>query len=912
MKPHIRLFPIFTILLLSLTAQAQSEALLNDAGLLNNEIMNGSLNNTGTNLNFTNSGNGSLNSSFMNNGSVQNGGALNSLNVPSVNMALPNDSSGFNSVPANIAPLPPIEPAATINAARPSNQVISGNQDLPEVGNDPERLTAEEKVADDVRTRLTADLNKYCLDYCNILSIDVRTKEAFNTSKADLGFENVATNAGRNFKIRNVRPTILIDSRFGSTNIDRLQKLFTQLVERYQYPIELKWSKVTFPESGNTAKGEAEIRADFAQQVRSQMERIVTEFCPNECKIQAVDVDVSRASMDDIQSGAVSRYLFARDSRGALFVRGVNGRVTISSEMDGDRKRRIENLIRESMVPFGAVNIAFKEIAFPRAATEIQKDLDAEREDPYGLGKLEALLKMIKEHGNTKEVYKETNSSSIQNQSERSASLSESNNSSNSLNSMSSREAQELLKNGESFWSQRNMFIVGGIALALIIIGAIGLRHVLTGKRMQGIIHEANHNLSSNMRDSSHSNDGTGTGGGSGQGTGFGSGSFSNGFAGGLTTELQHRLELDNLRDELIQVFIKHPKVARDVFGRMLRDEGIEQTARYVTIFGEVIVFELLGDADLKKDIATLAEYVHINLPTVPEEDKLQLLKNLKLRLTASKMRQMSSKTLDVFDFLKGKSGRQIYELVVDESPRVQGIVLTQLVTEKRREIFELFEGSGKVDLLRELSNSDLVAREYLINVADALKRKATAKPNFDAENTRGSDVLIDLLERADLQEQRDLMAELDQTNPEAARMLRTRLVTIESLAFLRDGLLIEIFLNMDPQAMAAFLAGTRDHIRRLIFSKAPPDLAAGWSETLENIRSIDHDTYRLSEMQVISKVRGLTSSGLINILEINNSLYPRVNPQDELNNETQAMGRGDTAVAGGARTFRIKKPIVA
>lgn len=885
--------------------------LLNNGALTNNIPFNNSLKNNGAFTNTAPSNPAPLN--FGPTSPVNNTKTTNSFvnTAPAVNVVPPPQNVFMqNSAPSNIA-VPQAAPSNTTNQA----PIMASEKNFQDAISDPEREGVEEKVAEEMRGHLTNDLGRYCLEYCNVLSVTVNSQEVFDTSTADLGFETAqSTSSNRRFKIRGVKATILVDTRFGSGNIEKIQKLFTELDERYPYKVDYKWSKVAFPETGNTAKSEAEVRSDFAGQVRNQLERIVSEFCPAECKLHNVDVTVSRASVDEVQSGAASRYLFARDGRGALYVRGVVSQISIDSQMEPARKQRIESLMREHLLPFGNVTLQVREMPFPRSYDEIQKDLNEERNDPFGLNKLDRMLKMIKEHGNTKEIIKETSTSASENSlssSERSA-INQNNTENSSLSSkelsaqersqLSNTESNSSLTNkeeGEEFWTQRNMLIVGGIILALLIVTAIGLRFVVTGKRMQAVIHEG-------MQ-------GAGAEGGAQNGrlgapmgmvlaspAAESAATLASGSGSSSTSkeEFKKQIELKELRESLIQTFILSPKAAQDVFGRMLRDDGIEHSAKFVTIFGEMIVFELLGDADLKKEIATLAEYVHVNLPSLGMDEQIELLRQLKLRLTASKMRLLSARTLDVFDFLKSKSARQIYELISDESTRCQGIVLTQLGTEKRREIFELFEGNAKVDLLRELSSGDLVPRDYLINVAEALRRKALSRPNFDGENVRGTDVLLDLLERAQLQEQRDLMSDLDQTNAEAARLLRSRLVTVETLPFLRDGLLIEIFLSMEPQAMASFLAGTREHIRRLIFSKAPSDLANGWAEALESMRSIDADAYRLAEMQVISKIRGMASSGLLNLLEVNSSLYPK----------TEGIGESmDTQ-----RAFKINNPIVA
>jgi flagellar motor switch protein FliG len=823
-------------------------------------------------------------------------------------------------------------PSAPASFAPSSTSAPSEGRNSPGIAgiSDPEMERHNEVISSKINQRLFGDLQRYCLDYCNVLSMDVTSQETFETGNSDLGFEGTTPQSGgRTFATNGARVEVMVDTRFGSGNIDRLQKIFQKILERYPIPTQIQWSLVTFPDSATNAKSEAQVRGDFSQVVRGQLERVVAEFCPRDCKIHSLDLAIARAGVDEIQNGNAFRYLFSRDGRGALYVRGVSAVVSLNSLMDAERKDRIRALMNETLEPFGSVNLQTKEIPFPRSAEEVQKDLDMERGDPWGLKKLSEALKVFREFANTKEIVREretqssTNSSSSINselsrsEREKNSQISSERNSEKESESAieKARETQNKEMNsqlasttesGKSFWTQEMVLIAGGILLALVIAGALGLRYVVTGKRMQQVINEGIVGMGQAPASVVY---GMATGGdaGVGQVSSFGVAPVSSAALNsgqGLSEEVRRHVALQSLRDELVQIFVTQPKVARDVFGRMIREDGIENTSRYVVIFGEMMIFELLGDADLKKEIDTLAEYIHVNAPVVKPEEQVELLRALRLKMTAGKMRLMTSRTLDMFDFLKSKSPRQIFDLIGDEAPRSQAIVLTQLSTEKRRAVFELYEGQAKVDLLRELSNNSVVQREYLHNVAEALKRKAQTKPSFEGENVQGIDVLLDLLERAELQDQRDLMADLDKNSLEIARTLRTRLVTIETLPYLRDGLLLEVFLSMEAHTMATFLAGTRDHIRNLILSKAPADVAENWVENLEQIRSIDTETMRLAEMQVISKVRSFANQGLLSVLDINLALYPKGDLQlDDANGTNSATAK---------RVFKISNPLVA
>src|SRR5690606_3062673 len=130
-----------------------------------------------------------------------------------------------------------------------------------------------------------------------------------------------------------------------------------------------------------------------------------------------------------------------------------------------------------------------------------------------------------------------------------------------------------------------------------------------------------------------------------------------------------------------------------------------------------------------------------------------------------------------------------------------------------RRVVFEMFQGQARIDLMQELCRADAIPKDYLFSVANALHRKTTSSASYDTANLRSSEILYDLLERSPLNEQRALMHNLAQTNAEAARGLKMKLITIETLQFLKDGHLLDIVLNIDREELLAFMKAAPEHI---------------------------------------------------------------------------------------------------
>ena len=333
-------------------------------------------------------------------------------------------------------------------------------------------------------------------------------------------------------------------------------------------------------------------------------------------------------------------------------------------------------------------------------------------------------------------------------------------------------------------------------------------------------------------------------------------------------------MKIEFLREELLTAFTDNPKVARDTFTRMLQEEGVEQTSRYVNLFGPMIIFDMMNDPNLQRDLHDLSEFYYKSTYAFTDEQTLDLLNGLKTKVTSSEIRVMSRKRAEQFDFLQNLDATQIFALVSEEKPHVQSVVLTQLDHNRRRTVFDMYEGESKVALMRELCKADAIPKEYLANVAKALHKKVLSRTEFDTEQLRSSDIIIDLLEKSSLNEQRALMADLVTTNPEASRAIKLKLVTVEMLPYIKDGHLLDIVMGLEREDLLTFLIGSPDHIRELLLAKAPAELSQSWMEDIEQVSGIDEGRYRLAEMRILGRVRNLANSGAIRLIDLNERIF--------------------------------------
>ncbi len=700
----------------------------------------------------------------------------------------------------------------------------------------------------DVRAKIQPALLQYCKDACMVIDIAPIIDENLGESD-DLGFEGVVgEEQSELLTVTKVNIQIQVDDRVTSINRERMSSILKNNLQSSSYLADVMWIPVSLPQIGQTMAKEEQLKQMVQQRVSQAIEKVIESYCPDSCVLSQTTVTGNLITPDESVDEVPEQLARDKSGNGILKIDGIEVEVSIDDSIQAGTRNKIVNVMKAKTRFHAPVKLDVLVTSFPESfATKKEKE-DLASADPYGLGRLRETLKIFRELAGTKEIITNNSTSdrsAISNISREELTSSERNQFNSASGSASKTEPWE--------WT----LYIAGIILLLGILALLIIRFAGANRDAKMMMEAAAYapreqqtrssgvaNSSERVLPESHRND------------------------------MSIRMRIEDLKNELIGIFVDQPKVAKETFSRLLQEEGIEETAKYVHIFGHMVVFELLSDPNLQRDLYELSEYYHKSEFVFSHDDEFKLINALKTRVIANEIRVLTRKQMDQFDFLSKLDSNQVYSLIAEEKPPVQSIVLTQLDHKRRRAVFEMYQGESKVTLMKELCRADAIPKDYLANVAMVLHKKVTSRPEFDTENIRSSDILFDLLEKANLTEQKALMANLKATNQDAARAIKLKLVTVEIVPYLKDGHMVEIMLGLDRADVKMFLAGTREHIRNLILSKAPDELAESWVEDLENMAGFDEQAFRLAEMKILSRIRSLVNNGVINLLDLNEMIF--------------------------------------
>ena len=722
-----------------------------------------------------------------------------------------------------------------------------------------------------VRNLLEPLLDKYCRDQCKLMSVTAQV-DLESPDQLAPGFDDIDPRSQVRLMASSARAKILMDEKVGPISRGKLMDLVQQYLDTLDFPVRVETQIAHFPQPIGSASKVAELRDRVSKQFKNTLEDLFRQFCPEQCMLADYELQTEVVNSEEASYGGSRE--FVEDGGIAIRVKNITGTLLVDDDLLPEERNNVLEMAKLKTNYLKNVTMNLRSLKFPkpvglmgsnglagngRAGRSLASNNSSNdtRDSKSLLNATETRTNSLEEKNSSSQTNTNQNSSNVN---------TENKSSSNETNARQERyerfEKIERVESGDAVQKELQKFKVFGLIFACSVISLLIFlamasyrpRASAGGSGVTRIIQQ----LASDPITAS-------------SGPTVGSSSSAGDDRTGLVVK---RYEIERLKDELMGVFAQQPRVAKQVFSRILTEEGVEVTAQYVNIFGESVVLDMLRDPSLQNDMNELMEYYAKNPISLTDDERLELLQVLHNRTIAGKLVVMGSRSSQLFDFLADMDGLQIMELVRNESLTVKSIVMTQCDHQKRQQIFTQMDERHRMQLMTELSRIDYLPRDYITNVANALKRKRRENPKLNTEALPGSEVLLTLLERTGPDVQRTVVKSLEASNPESARNLKAKLVSTDTLRHLRDGQLLEVVLSLKHDELLQFLKGAANELRASIFSKCPKDLVAELEEELGTVQLLSRETYMAVERKILNRLKIMANEGLVNLVETNERMF--------------------------------------
>ena len=217
---------------------------------------------------------------------------------------------------------------------------------------------------------------------------------------------------------------------------------------------------------------------------------------------------------------------------------------------------------------------------------------------------------------------------------------------------------------------------------------------------------------------------------------------------------------------------------------------------------------------------------------------------------------------------------RSIFNLIRDEQPQTMAFVISHLSPEKAAQIFALLPGEHRDRVIERLATLVPTPIEVTEKVVNVLNAKMGVKQTRALSQTGGVTPAADILNAMDKNISRELLASIEERNPELSQAIRKKMFTFEDLLLLQPAVIQRIMRETEMHDLALALKKASEPLKKLLLSNISRRGAEAVTDEIAMLGHVKLRDVEAAQLRIIDAVRKLEAEGEIDLDEARNTEY--------------------------------------
>lgn len=219
------------------------------------------------------------------------------------------------------------------------------------------------------------------------------------------------------------------------------------------------------------------------------------------------------------------------------------------------------------------------------------------------------------------------------------------------------------------------------------------------------------------------------------------------------------------------------------------------------------------------------------------------------------------------FEFLDAADARSIAMLLDGELPETVALVLAHLAPMQASAVVGHLAPGDKADVAQAIATMGTAAPDAVALVAETLRhRTRSVVPKEQVEVVGGVQPLVEIINRADVATERELLAALDARDPELAEEVRARMLTFDDLVRFEARDVQQILRGIAPPVLALAIKGAPEAVSAVIRENMSERNRELLDDELGILGAVRKQQVEEARAEVVRQIRQLEAEGAITL----------------------------------------------
>jgi flagellar motor switch protein FliG len=218
--------------------------------------------------------------------------------------------------------------------------------------------------------------------------------------------------------------------------------------------------------------------------------------------------------------------------------------------------------------------------------------------------------------------------------------------------------------------------------------------------------------------------------------------------------------------------------------------------------------------------------------------------------------------TTNTLESLELVDTRTLANFLINEHPQTIALIVAHLPTERKVDVLRKLPEGLQAEVVLRVANLDFVSPELIAQLDDVLKTELSTLGSIDTQQLGGVEPIADMLNMMDKNSEKNVMARVEEKDPELAEEIRKLMFVFEDLVFVDDKGMQELLKIVDNQKLTIALKTAPEEVKAKMFKNMSNRAAGLLKEDLEALGPMKLSDVEKAQQEIVQQVKELESKG--------------------------------------------------
>ena len=205
---------------------------------------------------------------------------------------------------------------------------------------------------------------------------------------------------------------------------------------------------------------------------------------------------------------------------------------------------------------------------------------------------------------------------------------------------------------------------------------------------------------------------------------------------------------------------------------------------------------------------------------------------------------------------------RTLANFLINEHPQTIALIVAHLPTEKKVDVLKKLPEGLQAEVVLRVANLDFVSPELIAQLDDVLKTELSTLGSIDTQQLGGVEPIADMLNMMDKSSEKNVMARVEEKDPELAEEIRKLMFVFEDLIYVDDKGMQELLKVVDNQKLVIALKTAPEEVKSKLLKNMSNRAATLLMEDLEALGPTKLSDVEKAQMEIVQQVKDLEAKG--------------------------------------------------